>query len=103
MSDQEKYAKNIERFRQSVASHDRMNPTHTSNGIGVAYHDLERLGFEDGEELWPGITIQVDGKATGNFRVLCDGTHDEASGKRLKEETETEEIEAVDAVSTVEA
>ena len=35
------------------------------------------LGFEDGEELWPGVTIQVDGKATGNFRVICGLNHGE--------------------------
>lgn len=101
MSDREKYALNIAKFRQAVAAHDRMNPKHTSHGIGVAYHDLERLGFDDGEELWPGIKIEVDGKASGNFRVLCDGTHDEANSPAKEEETE--EIEAVDAVSTVEA
>lgn len=101
MSDAEKYALNIAKFRQAVFAHDRMNPTHTSHGIGVSYHDLDRLGFEEGEEFWPGIKIQVDGKATGNFRVLCDGTHDEANDPA--KEAETEEIEAVDAVSTVEA
>lgn len=101
MSESDKYAKNIAKFREAVYAHDRMNPTHTSHGIGVAYHDLDRLGFEEGEELWPGITIQVDGRATGNFRVLCDGTHDEANGPSV--ESVTEEIEAVDAVSTVEA
>jgi hypothetical protein len=87
-----KIAKNLERFAQAVAAHDRENPTHTANGIGLAHFDLERLGLEEGEEILPGITIHADSGVTGNFRVLCDGEHDE--GK-----TEAEE-EVVEAVST---
>jgi hypothetical protein len=86
----QKIAKNLERFAQAVAAHDRENPTHTAYGIGLAHFDLERLGFEEGEEVLPGITIHTDGGVSGNFRVLCDGQHDEA---------EAEEQEAVDAVA----
>ena len=53
---------------------------------------MERLGFDEGEEMLPGITIHADSGVTGNFRVLCDGEHDE-------ELTEAEQ-EAVEAVST---
>src|SRR5258708_39000025 len=92
MADTAKIAKNLERFAQAVAAHDRENPTHTAHGIGLAHFDMERLGFDDGEEILPGITIQGDGGVTGNFRVLCDGQHDE-------EQTEVEE-EALEAIST---
>ena len=92
MADTGKIAKNLERFAQAVASHDRENPTHTAHGIGLAHFDLERLGFEEGEEVLPGITIHVDGGVSGNFRVLCDAEHDEG-------QTEVEE-EAVEAVAT---
>jgi hypothetical protein len=92
MAETGKVAKNLERFAQAVAAHDRENPTHTANGIGLAFFDLERLGFEEGEEILPGITIHVDGGVTGNFRVLCDGEHDE-------ELTEAEE-QAVEAIAT---
>ncbi len=92
MADTSKIAKNLERFAQAVASHDRENPTHTAHGIGLAHFDLERLGFEEGEEVLPGITIHGDSGVTGNFRVLCDGEHDE-------ELTEAEE-QAVEAIST---
>ena len=55
------------------------------------YHfDMERLGFDEGEEILPGITIHADGGTTGNFRVLCDGQHDEEV-----EESEEEVVEAV--------
>ena len=91
MSDTGKIAKNLERFAQAVASHDRENPTHSAYGIGLAHFDLERLGFDEGEEVLPGITIHADSGVTGNFRVLCDGDHDE--------ELTAEEEQAVDAIA----
>ena len=90
MADTGKIAKNLERFAQAVASHDRENPTHTAYGIGLAHFDMERLGLEEGEEILPGITVHADGGVTGNFRVLCDGQHDEQES-----EAEEEVVEAV--------
>jgi hypothetical protein len=92
MADSAKIAKSLERFAQAVAAHDRENPTHTAYGIGLAHFDLERLGFEEGEQVLPGITIHVDGGVSGNFRVLCDAEHDE-------DEVEVEE-EALEAIAT---
>lgn len=79
MADTGKIAKNLERFAQAVAAHDRENPTHTAWGIGLAHYDIERLGLEEGEEILPGITLQCDSGVSGNFRVLCDGQHDEGN------------------------
>src|SRR5258705_8796297 len=91
MADTGKIAKNLERFAQAVAAHDRENPTHTAWGIGLNGFDMERLGLEEGEEILPGIVIEADGGVTGNFRVLCDGEHDE----ELEEaEAEAEVVEA---------
>jgi hypothetical protein len=90
VSDAGKIAKNLERFAQAVAAHDRENPTHTAYGIGVSHFDLERLGLEEGEQILPGITIEVDGGVSGNFRVLCDGEHNEQL-----QEAEEEIVEAV--------
>jgi len=92
MSDTGKIARNLERFAQAVAAHDRENPTHTAYGIALAHFDLERLGFEEGEEVLPGITIHAHSGVTGNFRVLCDGEHDE-------QRSEAEE-QAVEAIAT---
>ncbi len=92
MGDSVKIAKNLERFAQAIAAHDRENPTHTAYGIGMSHFDIERLGFEEGEEVLPGITIHTDGGVSGNFRVLCDGEHDE-------EAADAEQV-AVLAVST---
>jgi hypothetical protein len=83
-----KIAKNLEAFAQALAAHDRANPTHTAYGIGLAYFDLERLSFEEGEEVLPGIKIYVDGGVSGNFRILCDSQHDEGE----EEEEEAEEL-----------
>jgi hypothetical protein len=90
MSNTGNVAKNLERFAQAVAAHDRENATHTAHGIGLAHFDMERLGFDEGEEILPGITIHGDDGVTGNFRVLCDGEHDEQL-----EEAEQEVVEAV--------
>ena len=93
MSDTGKIARNLERFAQAVAAHDRENPTHTAYGIGLSHFDLERLELEEGEEILPGITIHADSGVTGNFRVLCDGQHEE-------DHSEVEEVETVEAVAT---
>lgn len=81
----------LERLSQGVAAHDRENPTHHTWGIGMAYFDIERLGLEEGEEILPGIVLQADGGVTGQFRVLCDGQHEEDA-------TEEEEEVVVEAV-----
>ena len=91
-ADTSKIAANLRAFRIAVNSHDRENPTHTAYGIGLNPFDLERLGFDEGEEVLPGITIHADSGVTGNFRVLCDGEH--------LEQREAEEAEVVDAVSS---
>jgi len=88
----DKIAANLRAFQIALNSHDRENPTHTAYGIGLAHFDMERLGFDEGEEVLPGITIHADGGVTGNFRVLCDGDH--------LEEKEAEEAEVVDAVAS---
>ncbi len=67
--------KNLRAFAIAVNVHDRENPTHTAYGIGLAPFDLDRMGFDEGETVLPGITIHADGGVTGNFRVLCDGDH----------------------------
>lgn len=93
MSDPSKVAKNLRAFQIALNAHDRENPDHNAYGIGLAHFDMERLGFDEGEEVLPGITIHADGGVTGNFRVLCDGQHDEETDR-------VEEAEPVEAVST---
>lgn len=91
MSDVSKIAKNLQAFQIALNAHDRENPDHTAWGIGLAHFDMERLGFDEGEEILSGITIYGDSGTTGNFRILCDGEHDA--------ELEEAEEEVVDAVA----
>jgi hypothetical protein len=84
----------LKRLSQGVAAHDRENPGHHTWGIGMAYFDIERLGLEEGEEILPGIVLQADGGMTAQFRILCDGDHDEGAVE--------EEEEAIDAVASEE-
>jgi hypothetical protein len=86
-----KIAALLERLSQGVAAHDRENPGHHTWGIGMAHFDIDRLGLEEGEEILPGIVLQADGGMTGQFRILCDGMHDEG--------VEEQEQEVVDAVA----
>jgi hypothetical protein len=102
-ADMSKVAKNLERFAQAVAAHDRENPTHTAYGIGLAHYDMERLGFEEGETVLPGITIHTDGKTSGNFRVLCDGQHDEGAGEQEQEVVEAVATQSVPATGPARA
>lgn len=90
MASATKIAALLERVSQGVAAHDRENPDHHTWGIGMAHFDIERLGLEEGEELLPGIVLQADGGMTGQFRILCDGTHGQGA-----EEAEEEVVEAV--------
>lgn len=94
MSDNSKIAKNLQAFQIAVNSHDRENPTHTAHGIGLANFDLERLGFDEGEEILPGITIHGDDGGSGNFRVLCDGEHDDVDELSEEEEFLVEAVAA---------
>jgi len=67
--------KNLRRFREAVYRHDELNPTHKAYGIGLSHFDMQRLGFDEGETLWPGITVHADGGQSATLRVLCDGEH----------------------------
>ena len=94
MVDASTMGKLLQSFQIAVNVHDRENPDHNSWGIGMAHFDIERLGFDEGEEILPGIVIQTDGGTSGNFRILCDGDHD--AGEELEQE------EVVDAYASEE-
>lgn len=91
-----KVGANLQRFREAAFAHDRENPTHSpAYGVCVAWHDLERLGFEDGEELWPGFKIFGDGGTTGNCRIICDKErHPAAAREEAKKDLIAVGIEA---------
>jgi hypothetical protein len=99
VADTSKIAKNLQAFQIAINAHDRENPTHTAWGIGLAHFDLERLGFDEGETILPGITIQADDGVTGNFRVLCDGQHDEDLEREAEQAAVTEAVAAERAIT----
>lgn len=74
----------LEAFQKGVSAHDTANPDHSAYGIGMAQFDMERLGLDEGETILPGITMHADGKCTGNFRILCDGQHQEREQETVK-------------------
>jgi hypothetical protein len=91
VADASKVAKNLQAFQMGVNAHDQNNAC-TAWGIGLAHFDMERLGFDEAEEILPGITIHTDGGTSGNFRILCDGEHD---ADRVEEEEAADVVEAV--------
>lgn len=96
MNQTEKVAANLRAFQIGVTSHDRENPEPhpAAFGIGLSMHDMERLGFDEGETILPGITVTTDSGVSGNFRVLCGGQHE---GERPAE-AETVDARARDMV-----
>jgi hypothetical protein len=92
MASTARIAKLLELVARAVEQHNKAYPEHHTWGIGMAWFDIEKLGLEEGEELFPGIVLHGDGGMTGQFRILCDGEH---SGG-----VEEEEEETVEAVST---
>jgi hypothetical protein len=84
-----KIGKNLARFREAIYRHDEINPTHKAWGIGLSSFDMKRLGFDEGEELWPGIIVQCDYGQSAMLRVLCEGQHDD---KGLATEVEAREM-----------
>jgi hypothetical protein len=80
-----KIARNLQAFRIAVKAHDELNPPPhgPAYGIGLSCFDMERLGFEDGETLWGGVTIHADGGQAGMCRVLCSGEH-AGEGERVE-------------------
>ncbi len=94
VSDASKIAKNLRAFQMAINAHAEQNPDHNVLGLGLSGYDIERLGLEIGEEILPGVPIQEINVTVGNFRVLCDGEHDEGLAG------EAREAEPVEAVST---
>lgn len=88
-----KIGENLVRFKMGVNSHDRENDG-KAWGIGLCLFDMERLGFEEAEELWAGITVHQDQGGTGNFRVLCD-CQGHGENNELTTETAQEDLRVV--------
>jgi hypothetical protein len=80
MVDSSTVAKLLQSFKIAVNAHDRENPDHNTWGIGMSHFDIERLDFDEGEEILPGIVLRNDGGTTGNLRILYDGAEEARVG-----------------------
>ena len=73
----DRIAKNMRAFMEAIKNHAAKFPSHKPYGIAIGAFDAERLGIDHGEEIVPGMIIEVEaGRQSGTFRVLCDSDGD---------------------------
>ena len=88
-------AKNMEAVCKAKEIHDKTCPWGgTGTEVHMAWFDIERMGWEEGDVICGLVVVGDSSVATGRMRVTCDA--EPGGGK--KEEEEVEEV--VDAVST---
>jgi hypothetical protein len=87
-------AKNMEAVCKAKEVHNKTCPYGgTATHVHLAWFDLERMGWDEGDVIC-GLVVVGDSKvATGMMRVTCDAEPD--GGGREEEEAEAEVVEAV--------
>jgi hypothetical protein len=86
--------KNMRAVCAAKEAHDKSCPWGgKANEVHLAFFDIERMGWEEGDVICGLVVVGDETVATGMMRVTCDAEPD--GGK--KEEEEVEEV--VDAVS----
>ena len=63
-----------------------------ANAVHMAYFDIERIGWEEGDVICGLVVVGDENVATGMMRVTCDA---EPDGGRREEEEAEELVEAV--------
>jgi hypothetical protein len=88
-------AKNMQAVCKAKEVHNQTCPYGgNATAVHLNWFDLDRMGWEEGDDIC-GLTVIGDAKvATGMMRVTCDAEPDDPSGLE-----EDEEVEVVDAVS----
>jgi hypothetical protein len=89
-------AKNMQAVCKAKEVHNQTCPYGgNATAVHLNWFDLERLGWEEGDQIC-GLTVLGDEKvATGMMRVTCDAEPDDPDG--LQEEAGDEVVEAVSA------
>jgi hypothetical protein len=86
-------AKNMRAVCQAKEAHDKTCPWGgKANRVHLAWFDLERIGWEEGDVICGLVVVGDERVATGMMRVSCDA---EPDGGR----EESEEAEVVEAVA----
>ncbi len=88
-------AKNMQAVCKAKEAHDKSCPWGgRANAVHLAFFDIERMGWEEGDVIC-GLVVHGDPKvATGMMRVTCDAEPDGDGGREAEEE-----VEIVDAVA----
>jgi len=86
-------AKNMQAVCKAKEHHDRTCPWGgTATHVHLAWFDIERMGWEEGDVICGLVVIGDPKVATGRMRVSCDA---EPGGDREEEEAAEEVVEAV--------
>ena len=90
-------AKNMQAVCKAKEAHNRGCPWGgQATEVHLAWFDIERMGWEEGDVIC-GLVVQGDEKvATGMMRVTCDAEPDGDGGLKAEEEVETVEAVAAD-------
>jgi hypothetical protein len=86
-------AKNMQAVCRAKEAHDKSCPWGgTANAVHLAWFDIERMGWEEGDVICGLVVVGDESVATGMMRVTCDA---EPDGGRSEEEEAQEVVEAV--------
>ena len=88
-------AKNMQAVCKAKEAHDKSCPWGgKGTEVHMAFFDIERIGWEEGDVICGLVVVGDETVATGMMRVTCDA---EPDGGGTSEEEEVETVEAVAA------
>ena len=67
-----------------------------ANEVHLAFFDIERMGWEEGDVICGLVVVGDETVATGMMRVTCDAEPDGDGGREAEEQVETVDAVAAD-------